>query len=232
MHPNLTKALLSHICNGYLFETGWIKSFLEKKPLDNNNEALPWVTYSFIDFIDNRLSNEMRVFEYGSGNSTLFYAKKVESITSVEHEKEWFDKIKKLMPINSKLIYQELHYNGEYSATASKQEEKYDLIIVDGRDRVNCLKKSINALSERGVIVLDDSEREDYKECYEFMKKNKYKFIDFWGIAPGIFFKKCTTLFYKPDNINGKIHRSKYFDERNKNGELKYTSLIFDAIKP
>jgi predicted SAM-dependent methyltransferase len=35
---------------------------------------------------------------------------------------------------------------------------------------------------------------------------------------------------WKP--ADGKIHRSKRFDERNANGELKYTSLIIDAIKP
>lgn len=30
---------------------------------------------------------------------------------------------------------------------------------------------------------------------------------------------------------DGMIHRSRYFDERNKNGKLNYTSIILDAVK-
>lgn len=32
--------------------------------------------------------------------------------------------------------------------------------------------------------------------------------------------------------IDGKIHRSKRFDKRNKHGQLNYTSIIIDAVKP
>jgi predicted SAM-dependent methyltransferase len=38
--------------------------------------------------------------------------------------------------------------------------------------------------------------------------------------------------FEEWDRSSGMIHRSKRFDERNENGELKYTSLIVDAVKP
>ena len=33
------------------------------------------------------------------------------------------------------------------------------------------------------------------------------------------------------DTDSGKIHRSRRFDKRNKNGALKYTSIILDAHK-
>ena len=43
-------------------------------PIDKNSNPLPWVTYGFIDFISERLNKSIDVFEYGSGNSTLWYA--------------------------------------------------------------------------------------------------------------------------------------------------------------
>jgi hypothetical protein len=77
--PRLFKMLISMNTNGYLKNIGWINTFNNKMPVDGNNNPLPWVTYSFIDFISERLTNSMDIFEYGSGNSTLWYSKKVKS---------------------------------------------------------------------------------------------------------------------------------------------------------
>jgi hypothetical protein len=93
--PKLIKQLLSMGTAGYLKEIGWIESFDKQLPVDKEGKPLPWVTYGFIDFISDKLNKNMDIFEYGSGNSTLWYAEKVNSVTSVEHNKIWYEKIKK-----------------------------------------------------------------------------------------------------------------------------------------
>jgi len=201
--PKLFKQLLSMGTSGYLYEIGWIDSFNQQSPIDKKEKPLPWVTYSFIDFIEDRLNNTMNVFEYGSGNSTLWYAKKVNSVISVEHDNQWFEKIKNSMEANVSIYYEELIYGGEYSKFIKRLKNEFDIIIVDGRDRVNCLKNSISAINHNGVIILDDSERDAYKEGVNFLLENNYKKIDFWGISPGLFYKKCTTIFYKDNNCLG-----------------------------
>lgn len=198
--PRLLKLLFSMNSSGYLHEIGWINSFNNQMPMDKAFEPLPWVTYSFIDFISDRLSKTMDIFEYGSGNSTLWYAKKVNSVTSVEHDENWFEKIKNNMPKNVNINYQTLIYDGEYSTFPTKLNKKFDIIIVDGRDRVNCIKNAINNVKEKGIIVLDDSERKSYQEGINFLLSNNFKKIDFWGISPGLFYKKSTTIFYKTNN--------------------------------
>ena len=127
---------------GYLNEIGWIDSLNNKMPINKDSKPIPWVTYSFIDFISDRLNNTMDIFEYGSGNSTLWYADKVNSVTSVEHDNGWFNKIKNNMPNNVNINYQELIYDGEYSKFLKKMDKKFDIVIVDGRDRINCIKNS------------------------------------------------------------------------------------------
>ena len=72
---------------------------------------------------------------------------------------------------------------------------------MDGRDRVQCCYSAVNALSQEGILVLDDSERIDYREAIDFLVKERFKKIDFWGISPGFFYRKCTTVFYRPNNI-------------------------------
>ena len=82
-------------------------------------------------------------------------------------------------------------------------DKKFDIVIVDGRDRVNCVKNAVNSIKVDGVIVLDDSERESYKAGIDFLLNKNFKKIDFWGISPGLFYKKNTSIFYKVNNCIG-----------------------------
>jgi hypothetical protein len=187
----------------YLSEIGWFNAFESKSPVDQDNNPIPWVTYSFIDFIKERLKKQHTVFEFGSGNSTYFYGKYAGIVVSVEHDKEWYDKISGSKPENAEMIFCELVRDGDYCRMPIKLEETFDIIIVDGRDRVNCCKQAVKAVSESGVIVLDDSEREAYNEGINFLISNGFKHLKFTGISPGLFYLKATSVFYKSDNCLG-----------------------------
>ena len=54
---------------------------------------LPWMTFPAISQIRDFLEPSMRVFEYGSGGSTVFFANRVKEVISVEHDKEWYQKL-------------------------------------------------------------------------------------------------------------------------------------------
>lgn len=172
-------------------------------PVDGSGEAIPWVTYSFIDFIKDRIKTSHSMFEFGSGNSTFFYAKRAGKVVSVEHDKAWFDKIYSDKPQNSEMIFCELEDDGKYCRMAGSFNEKFHIIIVDGRDRANCCKQSLSALTDDGVIILDDSERPQYQEAIAYMKQAGYKELPFSGIAPGSFIYKSTSVFYKQENCLG-----------------------------
>jgi hypothetical protein len=201
--PDRLKALLSYNQKGYLNDIGWFKAFESKSPVDGDGNPIPWVTYSFIDFIKERLRKQHTVFEFGSGNSTFFYAKYAGLVVSVEHDKDWFEKIVKSKPENSEMIFCELVKGADYCHMPVKLEEKFDIIIVDGRDRVNCCKQAVNALSASGVVVLDDSERDKYKQAVDFLINSGFKHLSFSGISPGLFYRKSTSVFYKSDNCLG-----------------------------
>lgn len=188
---------------GYLTEIGWFKAFNTHSPVGSDGDPIPWVTYSFIDFIAERIKKEHTVFEFGSGNSTLYYAKRAKKVVSVEHDRDWFNKISSGKPANSDMVFCELQSNGDYSKMPASMGQKFDIIIVDGRDRVNCCYHSIQALSETGVVVLDDSERAKYNDARVFFQKEGFKELSFSGISPGLFYRKSTSVFYKPANCLG-----------------------------
>ncbi len=202
-NPVKLKKVLSFGTKGYLADIGWFNSFMSRMPVDEAGEPIPWVTYSFIDFIKERIQPSHRVFEFGSGNSTFFYAKRAKKVIAVEHDKAWFDKITRNKPDNAELLFCELEPDGKYCRMPQNFKEKFQLIIVDGRDRVNCCKQCLSALADDGVIVLDDSERDFYKEAFSFFKNEGFKELPFSGISPGAFIYKSTTVFYKPENCLG-----------------------------
>ena len=198
--PKRLRTLLSFNEKGYLDEIGWFNAFDSRAPVDEHNNPIPWVTYSFIDFIKERLTKQHTVFEFGSGNSTYFYAKYAGKVVSVEHDKEWYDKVLKTNPENSELILCELVRDGDYCRMPLTLPATFDVVIIDGRDRVNCCMQALDAVSESGIIVLDDSERDFYKEGINFLIENGFKELSFSGISPGLFYRKSTSVFYKANN--------------------------------
>jgi hypothetical protein len=183
-----------------LKDDGWFRSFHTKQSVDRNGNPLPWLTYSSIKFIEPRLKREFIVHEYGSGNSTLWFSHRVSKVVSVEHQEQWFDKLKEKRPANVELIYKSLDAGSEYEDAVLERKEVFDIMIVDGRRRVKCAANSLKKIKPDGVIIFDNSEREDYKDAISLLEKASYKRIDFWGLGPGIHIQTCTSIFYKSNN--------------------------------
>lgn len=188
---------------GYLQETGWLNAFCSSRSIDQSGDPVPWVTYAFIAFIEQRLHQGLNIFEFGAGSSTQWFAKRVKSVTSVEHDKQWFNNIKAIAADNINIHFQTLEYGGEYSHFAQRCNKLFDVIMVDGRDRVNCIFNACCQLTESGVLVLDDAEREKYQSGITWLLNSGFKRLDFWGIAPGVFNNKCTAIFYRDKNCIG-----------------------------
>lgn len=186
--------------DSYLHSTGWIESIRRSHPCASDGRDLPWMNYAIIEFMEQRLTSGLSLFEYGSGHSTLFYAKLVKSVASVDHDKGWHEALLSKVPANVQLIFRSKDEDGGYCRAISHINMKYDVAIVDGVDRVNCIKQCIPCLSPRGVIVLDDSQRLEYVEGIQFAKDAGFRALDFQGMkptGPGI---EKTTLFYRPGN--------------------------------
>jgi hypothetical protein len=65
----------------------WLRSLRKDYLL---NTPSPWMTFDAIDFLRSWLPPNARVFEYGSGGSTLFWLSRGVSCISVEHDPSWY----------------------------------------------------------------------------------------------------------------------------------------------
>lgn len=185
---------------GQLKDDGWFKSLRAGRCQNSEGEAIPWITYPAIAFLEKRLSKDFAVFEYGSGASTKWWAAHVKEVVSCEHDTEWAKIVEKDIPSNARLLQILLEHGGDYSKAVGTQSQLFDIIVIDGRDRVNCALNSYNFLRPEGVIIWDNTDRERYQEGMTFLENEGFKRLDFEGMAPLITAKSVTSIFYRKEN--------------------------------
>ncbi|KAF0811510.1 hypothetical protein IGB42_04042 [Andreprevotia sp. IGB-42] len=180
---------------------GWLQSYTSRSSVDRHGDPVPWITYPAIDFLDRRLHQHLDVFEFGCGNSTLWLSKKTRAVHSVEHDADWFQKIKATLPGNAFLQYVPLEYDGDYCR--SVLNGKWHVIFVDGRDRVNCIKHALHALTTDGIVILDNSDRKNYGDALEVLADSGFRQLPFTGLAPITPHISETSIFYRDQNCLG-----------------------------
>lgn len=85
-------------------EFGQWRSIKERSCIDKEGNFIPWCTYSAIEFLKQFDFSNKNVFEWGSGNSSFFWAIKAKEVISIEDDKKWFDLINQNKLDNQKVI--------------------------------------------------------------------------------------------------------------------------------
>jgi hypothetical protein len=184
-------------------QDGWFRSFEEGASVDRDGQPIPWYTYPAIEFLHTRIRPEMTVFEYGCGNSTIWWAARVAGVVSVEHDSEWYRRISGRVPPNVALLHVPLDRPGEYAGTLLRASRRFDVVVIDGRERVECTRGITRGLADRGVIVFDNSDRPEYAEGYAALADQGFRRIDFVGMVAIVPHKNMTSVFYRSDNCFG-----------------------------
>lgn len=186
--------------HGYLHEMGWFDSYWIQQATDRERRPIPWITYPCLTFLEERITNSMEVFEYGAGNSTLWWSTRVKRVVSCEHNLAWYERTKSILPSNVELYHVPLEDGATYSNFVAQYQYQFDVVFIDGRDRVTCIHQALGALKPGGVLILDNSDEAEYSDGLGFMKANGYKQLHFKGpgpITPAVW---RTTIFYKAGN--------------------------------
>lgn len=56
-----------------------------------------WITFAAIDYLNRIITPNSRIFEWGMGGSTAFFAKRAAEVVSVEHDSAWFQLVQNEM---------------------------------------------------------------------------------------------------------------------------------------
>jgi predicted O-methyltransferase YrrM len=117
-----------------------------------------------VRFLDLWLKPTDRAFEWGSGRSTLWIAKRVHSIISVEHNAAWFKRVRSRATMlgleNVKLLLRGQDGSGDrtqdYVSAIDEVDQRLDLVIVDGIHRDVCALAALRQLKPSGLLLIDN----------------------------------------------------------------------------
>ena len=104
------------------------------------------------------------------------------------------------MPPNVELKLVEPTPAEAYAELATRQGRRFDVVIVDALHRTECLLCAPEALTDRGVIILDDSDPESHGPGIERLTTLGFRSLHFEGLKPGSIKAYRTTVFYRDDN--------------------------------
>lgn len=184
----------------FLRTTGQLRSFRERRPVDVDGNPLPWLNFTVIDLLRDRLTADLRMLEYGSGHSTLFFAACVGRIVSVEHNTAWADEVEPQLPDNAMLVRVDDKAN---YAHAPLSAGPFDVVLIDGIEREACMASADQALTPTGVVLIDDSHRTAYADEIQRYQDLGFRALTLRGPKPESIVVAQTTLLYRPDNCLG-----------------------------
>jgi len=191
--PLITQLLVPG--TNFFLESGWLESLVQGKPVSKAGAPIPWYTYPAIEFIEPRIGPNFRVFEYGSGWSTVWWAERAENVFAVEHDPEWFGMVQPQLPDNARLALRtdpDL-YIGELKASGGQ----FDVIVIDGEHRNECARIAAEHLKATGAIVFDNSDRIAFSEGVRYLSDTGWLRIDFFGLIASYPYKNCTSVFLR-----------------------------------
>lgn len=172
-------------------EYGHLLSVQRSKPLSKAGEPIPWYTYPAFEYLNQLDYQDKDIFEYGAGNSSLFWAKKARSVISIESDKEWYISLKSQINSNQKLVL--LEEEQEYVNSIFKDQKKYDVIVIDGVHRLSCAEVAVQCLAPGGLIILDNSDW--FPKTTTTLREAGLIQVDFTGLGPINYYTWTTSIF-------------------------------------
>lgn len=140
-------------------DINFVSSVIRQSIFEKKHPMYPWITIDMIKILENLLTQNDVGFEFGSGNSTVWFAKNTKKIYSVEHSLEWFETVKMMLKNNRLLAKSDVSLVGEsdYVKPIFKIKNKtLDYCFVDGIFRDECILRSIPKLKSGGVLIVDN----------------------------------------------------------------------------
>lgn len=162
----------------------WVRTSLVAPPevLD-----IPWVTMPAVRWLRANARPDWSVFEWGSGASTLFLARAVGRLVSIEHDGAWYGRIAERVRLgghsnvdlrlvepepevegvpdeyrSSSPFHDRLSFRAYVSAIDAFPDTSFDLVLVDGRARPGCMAHAAAKVRPGGALLLDNAERPAY----------------------------------------------------------------------
>ena len=196
----------------------WTARELLQLPMRLRMALYPWLNAGCVRFLSAWLAPGMRCFEWGSGRSTVFLARRTAHVVSMEHKPKWCRRVRGRLDVlhltnvehvclepdpltppspERPQVWRHLDLvdrKPEFAAYADHvltyPDAHFDLLLIDGRNRTACCANGAAKVRPGGVLVLDNSEWPKYHDVW--------RILDGWEATDHSNGVWRTTIFVKP----------------------------------
>jgi hypothetical protein len=178
---------------------GQYASIRTRACVDSAGEPIPWYTYPAIEFLGNLNTEHLTLFEYGSGNSSIWWTKRVRYVVSIEHNPTWYEQVKR------KTSAQNFEYicagDDRYEQQITRYSKKFDIIAIDGIHRTGCGQYALQNIRSFGgaILILDNSDWYPALTSY-ITKELGWSRVDMSGFGPINDYTWTTSIWINQSN--------------------------------
>lgn len=174
-----------------LAKQGHVRSARARECVDAAGKPIPWYTYPALEYLRSLDWSDKTVFEYGAGNSTLFWCSVAKYVEAVESDRAWFDRIA------ATRIRCALSYAADKQRYIEAIQGPFDVIVVDGENRLQCARHARPFLKPGGLMILDNADW--HITTAQFLRDSGLLEVDFTGFGPINGYAWTTSFFFSRD---------------------------------
>lgn len=141
----------------------------------------PWTLAEYredyLDFLDDLLTLDSEVIEFGAGGSSPYIARRVKSIEVYESDEIWYkavmEEIRKEYVANA-IVFLDPDYTKDFNGAGPR----FDIAIVDvwhGPNRIKCIENAMECLRSGGCLIYHN------RISLRRLKREGWKLIKKWG---------------------------------------------------
>lgn len=186
--------------------TGHWRSALKGRPVDAEGRPTAWYTYPALRFLEQVDFSGKSILEFGSGNSTLWWAARADRVTALENDAAWYGHLGAQLQPNASVHLVDFEVNAR-SVSLCKQLGPYNVIVIDGLDRLGFSRVCQEWLSEDGVIIVDNSEgywseaNDRSHPIIDHFQGLGFQRVDFLGYCADGSQRASTSIFFRDNSF-------------------------------
>ena len=141
-----------------LATTIWLK-------LTGRRPETPWLGYRAVKRLDELIEPDWRILEFGSGMSTIWFARRCAFVLSVETDDRWFANVRAhleragLENVDCRLCSTTADGGRDYGgAVSDRRFPDFDFALVDGARRDLAMEVALALVKPGGYVFLDNTD--------------------------------------------------------------------------
>jgi hypothetical protein len=171
-------------------DLGFLQSAEKDVAAWGDGEAIPLMSYSFIEYVSGLALDSFDCLELGGGHSTQFWTKRMRRVLTLDTDAGLVKHLAEAKPANLEINY----FQEAQLPEAAARFGPFDAVIIDASaNRVACARSALKILKLGGFIVLDNSDW--YPNAARVLRDGDLIQIDFHDFRPCHHYRCTTSMF-------------------------------------